>query len=96
MDDQEDILDKVPKVDPAVPAASAGDPPPDPDAAAPAADAPEAAAELVPVPRLYRLRPPGLRPAPRPARGHRAGKLRSDCPPDARRETQADPRARLR
>jgi hypothetical protein len=57
----------------------------DDDAAGPAAQ---------PAPRLYQLRPAGLRPVRRRLRRHG---LRNDCPPDQRRwPRSSSPRTRLR
>jgi hypothetical protein len=110
MDEPEDMVDEVSKAEPVRPShppKGGGEARSRDDAEAPVADvagnpaapaegASDGAMKLEPAPRLYRLRAPGLRPAPRPRRGPRAAKLRSDCPPDFRGEGRPDTRTRLR
>jgi len=104
LDDQEDIAEGVPaKSDrgPADPKAD-GEQHSDADlptnaeleaiAAEPAADPIDQGAKGAP--RLYQLRPAGLRPVRRRLRRHG---LRNDCPPDQRRwPRSSSPRTRLR
>jgi hypothetical protein len=103
LDDQEDIAEGVPgksEVGPTDPKAD-GSQPSEADLAS--EPAPEAgAAETLPepsdeaanaAPRLYQLRPAGLRPVRRRLRRHG---LRNDCPPDQRRWPRPSPRTRLR
>jgi hypothetical protein len=104
LDDQEDIAEEVPaKSDrgPADPKADGkqradGDPAGDAEieAVAPETTPDSADTAAVPAPRLYRLRPVGLRPVRRRLRRHG---LRNDCPPDQRRwPRSSSSRPRLR
>jgi hypothetical protein len=99
LDDQEDIAEGVPgksDLGPTDPKAESSQPS-EADLASEAGAAetlPESSDEAAnSAPRLYQLRPAGLRPVRRRLRRHG---LRNDCPPDQRRWPRSSPRTRLR
>jgi hypothetical protein len=109
MDDQEDIVEEIPTADKPEKAAKRkprAKKATDAAALSPIEEAPaDALLEPVsgeippatPVPRLYQLRSPGVRPAlaVRPRQG--PPRLRNDCPPDSRKKSLPHyPRTRLR
>ena len=95
LDDQEDIAEEIPTAgdraasDPTAAGRQpfdAGQVPEQAHTATPEMVPDPATGGVEATPRLYRLRPPGLRPVRRPLRRHG---LRNDCPPDRRQQPRS-------